>query len=258
MLKSEVAAGPPYHIWVYRTGRCRIAGQYAYYTLARERDHLFCLYVSVVQGNGLTALVDTGMESVDEMNRMAGFLMTEPIVQDAGEDTPSILRRAGVSVQDVDWVLLTHNHYDHCSNLPMFPHARVAIPERAWRAWHEEPEGAVYLHPGHLAYLESLHAQGRVLLLDEGTVAPGIGVRWVGGHTICSQFVYVNTGHGVALFTGDTVQMYGNVAHDDIIAIHDNAAECRRALDIARQEADILLPGHDPLVLDQHPDGVVA
>ena len=141
---------------------------------------------------------------------------------------------------------------------PMFPKARVVLPAHAWEVWHHEPEGAVYLHAGFLDELEALHAQGRLHLLDRGLVAPGIGVRRVGGHSPCSQFIYVNTAGGVAVITGDAVQMYANVEQNDPIGICMDEAECRQALEIARTEPDILIPGHDPRVLEKYPDGIIA
>lgn len=258
MKKSDLASGPIYHMQLFRTGKCRVKGKYSYHNYARDRDHAFYIYVTVIQGNGMTALVDTGMKSVEEMNRGAGFLLSELITQESGEDIASILARAGVAEADVDYVFLTHCHYDHCSNLPLFRDARVVIPEAAWQVWHEQPDGADYLHAAFLDYLESLNAAGRLLLLDEGIVVPGIGVRWVGGHSPCSQFIYVNTENGVAALTGDTVQMYGNLEHNNIIAIHVDEDQCWRALDIARTEPDFVIPGHDPLLLARYPNGCVA
>jgi hypothetical protein len=34
--------------------------------------------------------------------------------------------------------------------------------------------------------------------------------------------------------------------------------ECRRALEIAREEPDLLVPGHDPRVLERYPSGVIG
>lgn len=258
MKKSE----PTYHIRVFRTGKCRVKGPYAYDTYARDRDHAFTLYISVIKGQGLTALVDVGMESVAEMNRQVAFLLSEPITQGEDETLPSILSQAGVTFEDVDYVFLTHCHYDHCSNLPLFPNATTVIPQYAWEVWHTQPDGAVYLHPGFLKHLESLQAEGRLYLADSDSpldvVQPGLGVRWVGGHSPCSQFIYVNTVKGRVAFTGDTVQMYENVTRDDIVAICGDKAQCRRALAVARESADILLPGHDPALLERFPDGIVA
>lgn len=258
MIKQDVAQGPEYHLRMCRTGQCRVKGRYAYRTYGKDRSHLFTVYIGIIQGHGITALIDTGMESVAEMNRGAGFLLDELIWQEPGEEPESILAQAGVEPDAVDYVLLTHCHYDHCSKLPIFHNAKVVVPAQAWHVWHTEPEGAIYLHGGFLAYLETLKAEGRLVLLDEGLVAPGIGVRHVGGHSPCSQFIYVNTAKGVAVNTGDTVQLYGNLEHDDPIGIWVDEDECRRALDIARTDADIFLPGHEPRILERFPGGVIA
>jgi hypothetical protein len=69
MLKKEIACGPVYSIRVFQTGVCRIGGEYAYRHLDRDLDHAFTIYIAMIQGNGLTAIIDTGMASVDEMNR---------------------------------------------------------------------------------------------------------------------------------------------------------------------------------------------
>ena len=258
MQKSDLARGPAYHLRLFRTGECRILGQYAYRTYARDRDHVFTIYIGIVQGNGLTALVDTGMTSVDQMNRGAGFLMSELIHQAPGEDTLSILSRAGLTPDQIDYVFLTHCHYDHCSNLTLFPNARAVIPQTAWQAWHADPQRAVYLHAGFLGFLEDLHAQDRLVLCDEGEILPGIGVRRVGGHSVCSQFIYVNTARGLVALTGDTVQMYANLEQDDPIHILDDEAEARAALQTARTTADLVIPGHDPRVLEVYPGGIIA
>ena len=258
MQKSDLRRGPAYHLRLFRTGECRILGQYAYRTYARDRDHVFTIYIGLVQGNGLTALVDTGMTSVDEMNRGAGFLMSELIHQEPEEDTLSILSRAGLTPEQVDYVFLTHCHYDHCSNLPLFPRAKAVIPQTAWQAWHADPQRAVYLHAGFLEFLEALDAHGRLVLCEEGEIVPGIGVRRVGGHSVCSQFIYIHTPQGVAVLTGDTVQMYANLEQNDPIHILDNEDEARAALQIARSSADFVIPGHDPRVLEVYPGGVVA
>jgi len=255
---DELRNGPTYHVQVFRTGRCRIMGPYAYHSYARDRDHEFTLYVSVIQGNGITALVDVGMASVAQMNRDAGFLMSEEIVLAPGEDVLSIVARAGAAPEAIDFVLLTHCHYDHCSNLSLFPNATVVIPARAWRLWHEDPENRGYLHAGFLDELTALKAEGRLRLLDEGMVVPGLGVRWVGGHSICSQFIYVNTQKGLVLFSGDTVQMYKNVELDDPVAICHDVVQCREALALVRTDVDVLLPGHDPEILSRFPGGRVA
>lgn len=257
MNKQLICQGPIYQIRAFRTGKCRVQGKYSYYRIGHETDHAFNIYLTLIEGDNIRALVDTGMESVDLMNQNAGFLMTELITQEAGEDTVSILNRAGISPFEIDYVFLTHCHYDHCSNLPLFTKAVTVIPATAWKMWHEQPETARYLHSGFYEYLHDLNAQSRLRLEDDGIVVPGIGVERVGGHTPCSQFVYVNTRRGVAALTGDTVQMYRNVSDNEIIGIFDHEKECWKALETARQ-ADVLIPGHDPRLFEIYPGGLIS
>jgi hypothetical protein len=54
------------------------------------------------------------------------------------------------------------------------------------------------------------------------------------------------------------VQKYENLEQNDVIGIWSDDEQCWRALDIARTTADIVLPGHDPLVLEKHPGGVIG
>ena len=256
MEKSDIARGPVHRIQIYRHAQCRVKGRYAYRNIWKDRDHLYVVCVAIVKGPDVTAVVDTGVADVAEMNRGAGFLLSKLMWQEPGEDTPSILAKAGIDGADVDYVLLTHCHYDHCSNLSLFPNAQVVIPEHAWNVWHEQPDGAAYLHDGFLSEMEAVDADGRLMLCDGGLVTPGIGVRYVGGHCPCSQFIYINTEQGVAALTGDTIQMYANLEQNDVIGIWYDDQECWDALDIARSSADFAIPGHDPKVFERYPDGI--
>jgi len=257
MEKSDITSGPTHRIHIYRHAQCRVKGRYAYRNIWKNRDHLYVVYIAIVQAPNMTAIVDTGVANIAKMNEGAGFLLTKPMWQEPGEDTLSILEKAGIVGEAVDYVFLTHCHYDHCSNLNLFPNANIVIPEHAWNVWHEQPDGANYLHDGFLEELEDLNAAGRLIRCDEGLITPGIGVRYVGGHCPCSQFVYINTEQGVAVLTGDTVQMVANLEQNDVIGIWYDDEECWNALDIARSTADIVLPGHDPRVFERYPNGII-
>lgn len=107
-----------YTVRVFRTGRCRILGPYAYHSYARDRDHEFALYVSVVQGNGIAALVDVAMASVAQTYRNVELDDPVAICHDVVQ-----CREALASLRtDVDVLLPGHDP----ELLSRFPGGRVA------------------------------------------------------------------------------------------------------------------------------------
>lgn len=219
-------------------------------------------FLWLIQGNNTTAIVDTGLgrpaspgdESVEQ--RFGRFVVG------AGEDPVTLLRSHGVEPDDVDYVLLTHLHHDHCLNTDLFPNATVVVSARGWESVHLPAHPGLVpcgLFPRHIYdYLAGPARQRLWLALPEETILPGLRVFWVGGHTPCSQAVAVNTAAGTAVMSGDVAFYYENVEAGIPVAYCTDLAQCFHALDRIRDEADILLPAHDPEVLRRHPSGVVA
>jgi glyoxylase-like metal-dependent hydrolase (beta-lactamase superfamily II) len=125
---------------------------------------------------------------------------------------PDALAGAGLTPDDIDLVILSHLHFDHCGALvapgrdgeltPLFPRARHVVQARELEAWrHPDPRSK----PSYkLENLELLEAAGRLQVVDgDATVAPGIQVRITGGHTAAHQAVYVRDQEQTVVFTGD-------------------------------------------------------
>jgi len=115
---DELRSGPTHGVRVFRTGRCRILGPYASHSYARDRDHEFTLYVSVIQGNGITALVDVGMASVAQMYQNVELDDPVAICQDA------VQCRAALALARTDVDVLLPGHDPEI--LSRFPGGRVA------------------------------------------------------------------------------------------------------------------------------------
>lgn len=129
---------------------------------------------------------------------------------------PDSLAEAGLRPEDIDLVIMSHLHFDHCGALvtpgrdgelaPLFPRARHVVQARELRAWHQpDPRSKPSYKPENLALLE----QSRRLLVVDGDadVAPGIRVRVTGGHTAGHQAVYVTDQEQTVVFTGDFLFM---------------------------------------------------
>lgn len=218
-------------------------------------------YVWLIQGGGKRIIVDTGVRDVDELNPGIVTLLGEKakFKMGEGEDTVSILRGVGVNLSDVQWVILSHLHYDHISNLKLFPKARIALSRKGWlnvlAPKYRSLVPPIVFPRDIFAYLVD-EAWDRVHLLpEEEEILPGIKVFWIGGHTACSQAVSVKTNRGKVVLTGDTVFLYENIEKDIPVGLNYNLVECLDAMEKIRREADIIIPSHDPKVLEKYRGG---
>ena len=132
-----------------------------------------------------------------------------------------VLRRAGTDADEVDTVILTHNHFDHAGCAGEFRNAHIYIQRREvteYRAAREMPRRFEFLtrscEPTLPELLDERGKAGLATLADgELEVAPGV-VLWpaFGTHTAGSQVVSVTTGqNGRWLFAGDNVYAYENL-----------------------------------------------
>ncbi len=94
-------------------------------------------------------------------------------------------------------------------------------------------------------------------LAEDEEILPGIHTFWLGCHSVCSQAIAVQTTCGTAVFTGDVVYKYRNIEADIPIGWAD-AGECLEAMKKIRTVADIVIPGHDPELLERFPEGTIG
>jgi glyoxylase-like metal-dependent hydrolase (beta-lactamase superfamily II) len=162
------------------------------------------------------------------------------------------LRDAGVTPGDVTDVLVTHVHYDHVENWPMFHHATIHAPgaELDWAC--AQPDGSPMLPE---FSLRALAASPRLHRLAEGpTGLPGIACFAAPGHSP-HHLVFVLDGAPPTIFSADVAKNRAELAtgRADISldpAVH--AASIARLLAAWRaRPGTVLLVGHDlPMVLD--------
>ncbi|HZW94145.1 MAG TPA: MBL fold metallo-hydrolase [Candidatus Eremiobacteraceae bacterium] len=154
-----------------------------------------------------TVLVETGM----------GNKLSERMVKFYGQPAKLLanLAAVGVAPDDIDVVINTHLHFDHCGwntvrgkdgkIVPTFPRAKYYAPEGEWQyARRPSERDAISYIPDNY---DPLVQSGQMTLLKGGEeIVPGITVKTFPGHTSHMQAVIVNghptnstTGKGTAL-----------------------------------------------------------
>lgn len=149
------------------------------------------IYVWVIKGGDKNILVDTGLED---------FMVPEGLEEELGlkcEYFEDGLERLGLAPADIDVVIHTHLHNDHCENTAACENAKVYV---------QKTEAEFMRHPHVLDHRydpEYLKGADLVELEGEAEIAPGVTVIPTPGHTPGGQSVLVETEKaGKVLITG--------------------------------------------------------
>lgn len=160
----------------------------------------------LVRAGGVTILVETAVGTKQE--RLAGDAHSE-----AGRLLDD-LARYGVQPRDVDIVINTHLHYDHCGwnttyrdgkLVTTFPRARYFVPKGEWEAANHPNERTrgTYLPEN----LEPLDGSGQLELVEgEREVVPGVRMVPAPGHTADHAVVELVSGGEMGIYLGELAQ----------------------------------------------------
>lgn len=150
------------------------------------------IYSLLVRGGGRTILIDTGLDE-DEVMEPAGF------TEETGVEVTTLtqaLAAEGVAPDDVDVVINTHLHDDHCGNNHLFARAEHFVQRI-------EYEFCKHPHPLDHRYDEYFIEDVDFTLLDgDAEPVPGIRCLLTPGHTPGIQTVIVPTASGDAILPG--------------------------------------------------------
>jgi glyoxylase-like metal-dependent hydrolase (beta-lactamase superfamily II) len=122
------------------------------------------------------------------------------------------LSAVGIAPEDVDIVINSHLHFDHCGwntirqgdkIAATFPKAKYYVQEGEWKHAHEnQRDGVSYITENYDPLVES----GQMTLLrGDAELLPGISVRVYPGHTRDMQAILVQSGGQTACYISDLI-----------------------------------------------------
>ncbi|MCL4370625.1 MAG: N-acyl homoserine lactonase family protein [Chloroflexi bacterium] len=205
-----------------------------------------------IEGAGKKILVDTGPPDPEWAKKIH-----RPIVAPEEEQWPKALTRLGIAPEEIDIVIHTHLHWDHAFHGHLFKNARFFVQksELAFAAAPIFTQIRGYQAPA--TGMTPPYLGIKYTVLDgDAEIVPGVGVILTPGHSQGSQCVTVETRAGSYILANDTVPLYDNwegappyVPHIPN-TIHVNLDEYFASFDKIERVGGIVLPGHDPRVLE--------
>jgi glyoxylase-like metal-dependent hydrolase (beta-lactamase superfamily II) len=155
---------------------------------ADERGRILCrLNLLLIEADGKRVLVETGtgVRMADKDRAIKGV---------EGGDPAEALRAVGEDPASIDFVVVTHLHYDHAGGMvdadarPQFPNARYVVQRDEAEAAHGDElrvQGIMETEQ-----LDAVRAAGQLAEVNgEVELMPGVAVLRTGGHTRGSQAV---------------------------------------------------------------------
>ena len=208
-------------------------------------------YVWLARSPERTILIDSGFSKEIADRRKREFIRC-PIES---------LRLLGVDPGTLDDVILTHLHNDHAANLEKLPNATLHLQDAEMsyatgRYMRHSCCGGAY-ELDEILRVVRLNYAGRVAFHDGAAeLWPGVSVHRVGGHTSGLQCVRLWTRRGWLVLASDASHFYENfqTSRPFHLAFHvGQMLDAFSALKRLASSPDLIVPGHDPLVMQRFP-----
>ncbi len=159
----------------------------------------------LIQAGNQNILIETGIGNKLAEKTKSFFLPQEKLLNN--------LHEAGVAPEEIDVVINSHLHFDHCGwntvykngvAVPTFPKAKYYAPKGEWE------HGVLQLERDRVSYIsdnyDPLIRTGQMTLLSgDQEIVPGVSVETIPGHTRNMWAVMVQSGGKTACYISDLI-----------------------------------------------------
>jgi len=252
-----------FEIWALREGYFYLDGGSMFGVVPKviwekktPADHLnrICLATNslLIRSDKGNVLIETGLgENWPAKFKEIYAIRLEPGLKKA-------LSLTGLKPEDIDFVINTHLHFDHCGQntekeeekfKPAFPRAIYLIQKGEWEAAlnPNERDKSSYLKENFWPLLESSQVE---LIEGDKEIIPGIKIVLTPGHTAYHQSVLISSGKKKLFFAGDLLPTSAHVGLPYIMSFDlfplETLKTKKKWLNQAVEEKWIVAYVHDP------------
>lgn len=213
---------------------------------------LNCLLIQTGKHN---ILVDTGLGNKVKDRFIEIYKVSRPKM------LLNSLKEFGLNPNDIDIVINTHLHFDHCGGntilndqhkpVPAFPEAKYFIQRKEWEDAVDPNERAKasYLPENFVPIKDT----GQLVLVEgDREIAPGIKLINTGGHTRGHQMVKIESDGKTALYWGDLIPTTSHIKIPFVMSYDlypiDTLDQKKFYLKKVVEEKWLLIFEHDPKI----------
>jgi len=199
---------------------------------ATKRIPVFSVFIDHPDGK---VLFDSGFD----LEQTRKDLPFEEPEQTADQTIPVQLGKIGVRPGDIDILVNSHLHFDHCGANQLFSQAENIVHKRELReAFFPEP----FEQLGYNRKLFDFPNRNYHLIEGDYEVLPGIQLIFTPGHTIGHYSLLVQLDSGPLLYTGDAAWCRENLEHDHPMGLHYDPVAMLRSFQRLKQIVAIRKP----------------
>ena len=196
-----------------------------------------------IEGAGKKILVDTGGGDPSALTNPR----FKPYHREAHQTLENALSRLGVTCDQIDVVIATHLHWDHCADNRSFKNAQIVVQE-------DELKAARSPFPVQHGYVKELIENVNYKVISgDVEIAPGVRVILAPGHTYGFQGVLVQAEQNRYLIAGDCIGLFQSLESDPplISGIYVDMKLYYETMEKITKLSAFILPGHDIRVFEK-------
>jgi N-acyl homoserine lactone hydrolase len=198
------------------------------------------VWCAAIEGNGQKILVDTGLTDAEKWSQGNQHTIGPDETIDAA------LAELGWKAKDVDLVVNTHLHYDHCSNNLAFPDAQFFVSRAEWEFASNPSSAQEWAYDLEWTGPDLNYMNYTLIDADDYDVLRGLRVIKTPGHTPGHQSVVVNTAEGLVCIAGDAACMMENLTVPIPTGVFVSRGDALASIKKICRRSDRVFMMHDP------------
>ena len=152
------------------------------------------------------------------------------------------LKSRNLDFEDIDTVIITHLHWDHCQNTDPFRNARILVHPTEL----DYARSPTRRDLATSSYIADMLDRMKVDLVSDGDeVADGVSILETPGHTKGHIGVLVDVGGEESLVAGDALSDGGTVARGIPHNVFWDLEDARDSVEKMLDKSKVFYPGHD-------------